>query len=125
MKFSSLPREVRETIDRERGRHELKFVSEVRRDGRKFYRAVIDERKGDKMIRVGLEGRLLEDRVEQLLSTVACHSVVRAGTVLGEPAVRALLASLDGVDHRSHCPHGRPVLLRLSLGELERRFTRP
>jgi DNA mismatch repair protein MutL len=55
---------------------------------------------------------------------MACHSVVRAGDVLGRPQVLALLADLDAVDLRSHCPHGRPVLLRLSLAEIERRFGR-
>jgi DNA mismatch repair protein MutL len=49
---------------------------------------------------------------------------VRAGDVLGEREVRALLESMDGIDYRAHCPHGRPVLLRLSLGEIERRFGR-
>ena len=68
------------------------------------------------------EGEL--DRVDHLLATIACHSVVRAGDVLGRPEALALLGQLDAVDLRSHCPHGRPVLLRLPLGEIERRFGR-
>jgi DNA mismatch repair protein MutL len=68
------------------------------------------------------EGEL--DRVDHLLATIACHSVVRAGDVLGRPEALALLNQLDAVDLRSHCPHGRPVLLRLPLGEIERRFGR-
>jgi DNA mismatch repair protein MutL len=64
------------------------------------------------------------DRVDHLLATIACHSVVRAGDVLGRPEALALLNQLDAVDLRSHCPHGRPVLLRLPLGEIERRFGR-
>ena len=35
-------------------------------------------------------------------------------------AVRAL----DGVDFRAHCPHGRPLLVRLSVDDLGRRFGR-
>ncbi len=66
----------------------------------------------------------LSHRIDQVLATMACHSVVRAGDVLGRPQAVALLAQLDGVDLRSHCPHGRPVLLRLSLPEIERRFGR-
>ena len=58
------------------------------------------------------------------LATIACHSVVRAGDVLGRAEALALLAQLDEVDLRSHCPHGRPVVLRLPLGEIERRFGR-
>ncbi len=64
------------------------------------------------------------ERVDHLLATVACHSVVRAGDTLGRPAALALLAQLDEVDLRSHCPHGRPVMLRMPLGEIERRFGR-
>ena len=68
------------------------------------------------------EGEL--DRVDHILATIACHSVVRAGDVLSRTEAVALLNQLDGVDLRSHCPHGRPVLLRLPLGEIERRFGR-
>ena len=64
------------------------------------------------------------ERVDHLLATVACHSVVRAGDTLGRPAALALLAQLDEVDLRSHCPHGRPVMLRMPLSEIERRFGR-
>ena len=38
------------------------------------------------------------ERVDHLLATVACHSVVRAGDALGRPAALALLAQLDEVD---------------------------
>jgi DNA mismatch repair protein MutL len=67
---------------------------------------------------------LVADRLDHVLATMACHSVVRAGDVLSEREVRALLESMDGIDYRAHCPHGRPVLLRLSIGEIERRFGR-
>ena len=62
--------------------------------------------------------------IDHVLATMACHSVVRAGDVLGRSEAVGLLAQLDGVDLRSHCPHGRPVMLRLPLGEIERRFGR-
>ena len=64
------------------------------------------------------------ERVDHLLATIACHSVVRAGDVLGRPEALALLAQLDDVDLRSHCPHGRPVMLRLPLGG-DRKALRP
>jgi len=65
-----------------------------------------------------------DGRLDHVLATMACHSVVRAGDVLGRPQALALLSQLDAVDLRSHCPHGRPVLLRLPLTEIERRFGR-
>jgi DNA mismatch repair protein MutL len=72
----------------------------------------------------GHGGEMVSERLDHLLATMACHSVVRAGDVLSEREVRALLESMDGIDYRAHCPHGRPVLLRLSIGEIERRFGR-
>ncbi len=64
------------------------------------------------------------ERIDHVLATMACHSVVRAGDALTRDEVLALLAQLDGVDLRSHCPHGRPVLLRMPITEIERRFGR-
>jgi DNA mismatch repair protein MutL len=72
----------------------------------------------------GTRPELAGDRLDHVLATMACHSVVRAGDLLGREEVAALLAQLDAVDLRSHCPHGRPVLLRMSLAEIERRFGR-
>jgi DNA mismatch repair protein MutL len=72
----------------------------------------------------GTRPELAEESLEHLFATMACHSVVRAGDVLGREQAQALLGQLDAVDLRSHCPHGRPVLLRMSLSELERRFGR-
>ena len=68
--------------------------------------------------------RAVEDRVEAVLATIACHSVVRAGDTLSIEEVRALLETLDGVDFRTHCPHGRPVLLRIPVSEIGRRLGR-
>ena len=66
----------------------------------------------------------LDDRLDAVRATVACHSVVRAGDLLSPAEAEALLASLDGVDFKAHCPHGRPVLLRISVAEIARRFGR-
>jgi DNA mismatch repair protein MutL len=61
---------------------------------------------------------------DDLLATIACHSVVRAGDLLGEHEARALLAAMDAVDFRQPGRHDRPVLLRLGVAELARRFGR-
>lgn len=68
--------------------------------------------------------RALEERLDLVLATIACHSVVRAGDVLSNQEVHALFHSLDQVEFKAHCPHGRPVLLRISVSELARRFGR-
>ncbi|HEU5055586.1 MAG TPA: DNA mismatch repair endonuclease MutL, partial [Kofleriaceae bacterium] len=68
--------------------------------------------------------RAVEDRLEAVLATLACHSSVRAGDPLSPPEVASLFASLDAIDFRAHCPHGRPVLLRIRVDEIARRFGR-
>jgi DNA mismatch repair protein MutL len=68
--------------------------------------------------------RALESRMDALLATIACHSVVRVGQRLSEAEMRALLEAMDSVDLNSTCPHGRPVARRLSRVEIERRFGR-
>jgi DNA mismatch repair protein MutL len=68
--------------------------------------------------------RAVGDRLDAMFATIACHSVVRAGDVLTPAEAQALLSAMDGVDFRAHCPHGRPVLLRIPVAEIARRFGR-
>jgi len=71
----------------------------------------------------GGTGKPAEDVVEHALATMACHSSIRAGQALSQYEMRALLSALDRVDF-SVCAHGRPVSIRVSAAELERRFHR-
>jgi len=68
--------------------------------------------------------RAVDERLDRVFATIACHSVVRAGDVLSQREAEALLSSMDAVDFKAHCPHGRPVLLRISIAEIARRFGR-
>jgi DNA mismatch repair protein MutL len=71
----------------------------------------------------GVAGGEGEDVVSYLLATMACHSAIRAHDPLTLYEMQRLLASLDEVDFEV-CAHGRPVAIRLSTTELERRFHR-
>jgi DNA mismatch repair protein MutL len=64
------------------------------------------------------------ERLDRVLAEIACHSVVRAGDRLSPSEAEALLRSMDGADFTSHGVHGRPVMLRMSLGDIARRFGR-
>ena len=66
----------------------------------------------------------VQERLDAVAATIACHGSVRAGQKLAMDEMRALLGSLDRADYAGNCPHGRPTLLELSVGELERRFHR-
>jgi len=72
---------------------------------------------------VGASG-LARDALEKVLSVMACHSAVRANRPLDVQEMSALLKELDTIDFSAHCPHGRPVLRRLSLSDVEKMFRR-
>jgi DNA mismatch repair protein MutL len=72
---------------------------------------------------VGKSG-LVEDAHDEVFAVMACHSVIRANQSLSQPQIEALLRDMDRVDFKAHCPHGRPVMKRLSLNEVERMFKR-
>jgi DNA mismatch repair protein MutL len=68
--------------------------------------------------------RPFQDAVDLALATMACHGSVRAGDVLSTDEANALLRALDSASFAGHCPHGRPVVMRLGWDELERRVGR-
>jgi DNA mismatch repair protein MutL len=70
------------------------------------------------------KGSALEQAIDDLLATMACHAAVRANQDLTREEVRALLDGLDAIDFKARCPHGRPVVVELPLAELERRVGR-
>lgn len=61
---------------------------------------------------------------EQALTTIACHSAVRAGQTLSHEEMRQLLQQLERCGMPRTCPHGRPTVLLLSQSQLERQFGR-
>ncbi len=88
------------------------------RDPETVLRGLLDE-----LVRTG-QGKAIDDVMENLLATVACHSVVRAGDTLNAQEVQSLLVAMDKVDFRGAAPHGRPVLLRIGIAEIAKRFGR-
>jgi DNA mismatch repair protein MutL len=65
-----------------------------------------------------------ETLLEKLLQSMACQVAIKAGQRLGKEEIAALLQQLDGLDHCSTCPHGRPLWWKLTLAEMERMFGR-
>ncbi len=64
------------------------------------------------------------ESVDAILGRIACHSVIRVGRALGTPEIEALLADLDALTYGSNCPHGRPVSVEFTRGQIERMFGR-
>ncbi len=69
-------------------------------------------------------GRAFSDAVDLALATMACHGSIRAGDRVSREEAESLLRALSEVDFGGHCPHGRPVVTRLSWAELERKVGR-
>lgn len=55
---------------------------------------------------------------------VACHSAVRAGDILSEAEMRALVSDLMRTENPFTCEHGRPTMIVLSPADLEKLFKR-
>jgi DNA mismatch repair protein MutL len=72
----------------------------------------------------GEHGNDPQSSFDKVFATMACHGALRAGDVISREQALALLVQLDAVDLRSHCPHGRPVLLRMPVTEIEQRLGR-
>jgi DNA mismatch repair protein MutL len=60
----------------------------------------------------------------KIAASTACHAAIKVNTPLDLPKMEWLLAQLAATELPMSCPHGRPVLLRYSLREIERAFKR-
>ncbi len=61
---------------------------------------------------------------ERVAISMACHSAVRAGQVLTGDEMREMVRELEQVSLPHSCPHGRPTMIHLSSGQIEREFGR-
>jgi len=64
------------------------------------------------------------NRLERFAATFACRAAVKAGQRLGAEEMRELVARLLAATLPAHDVHGRPTVVQLPKGELERRFGR-
>ncbi|MBT8353527.1 MAG: hypothetical protein KJO60_03330, partial [Desulfofustis sp.] len=65
-----------------------------------------------------------DDRLEHILSTMACKAAVKSGDVLSGEEIKALLERMVRADLFSHCPHGRPVVKVFNPVEIKKWFQR-
>jgi DNA mismatch repair protein MutL len=77
----------------------------------------------EELLTIG-KSRPFDDFIEALLARIACHSVVRGSSLLSGLEIGALFAQMDVSGFSANCPHGRPVVCKITLAEIAKMFKR-
>lgn len=66
----------------------------------------------------------VKDKLEAILSRVACHGSIRSGRMMRAEEMNALLREMEATPHSGQCNHGRPTYVELKLHDIEKLFGR-
>jgi DNA mismatch repair protein MutL len=66
----------------------------------------------------------LQRSFDPLLRMMACRGAIQASQTMSREEATALMTDLQSCTSPSHCPHGRPTLLKITLSDLEKMFGR-
>ena len=70
------------------------------------------------------DSQLVQEKIEAILSRVACHGSIRSGRRMRAEEMNALLREMEATPHSGQCNHGRPTYVELKLADIERLFGR-
>ncbi|WP_425101606.1 DNA mismatch repair endonuclease MutL [Tropicibacter sp. S64] len=70
------------------------------------------------------QSQLVQEKIEAILSRVACHGSIRSGRRMRGEEMDALLREMEATPHSGQCNHGRPTYVELKLSDIERLFGR-
>jgi DNA mismatch repair protein MutL len=60
----------------------------------------------------------------RIAASIACHAAIKVNMPLEQNKMEWLLAELAKTDHPMSCPHGRPIVLRYSMQDIQKAFKR-
>ncbi len=66
----------------------------------------------------------VHEHLKNMAATMACHAAVKANDPLTPEKMAHILEELRQTAYSTVCPHGRPVMLRISRREVEKNFQR-
>src|SRR5687767_5521546 len=69
-------------------------------------------------------GAGITEAIKKIAATMACHAAVKANYPLTAEKMAHILDELRRTSYSTICPHGRPVMLRLTRREVEKNFQR-
>ena len=70
------------------------------------------------------ESNLVKEKLDAILSRVACHGSIRSGRIMKGEEMNALLREMEITPHSGQCNHGRPTYVELKLSDIEKLFGR-
>ena len=65
-----------------------------------------------------------EEKLEKVISKIACHGSVRSGRKLNPTEMSVLLRTMEETPFSNQCNHGRPTFIELKLKDIEKLFNR-
>ena len=66
----------------------------------------------------------IDELKENKIARKACRKSIKAGQLLSRAQMERIIVDLDQAENPLSCPHGRPTIINISLGELEKKFKR-